>query len=122
MIDIAHLQDEFPFLSLITLSPNKDEYIGIIINQDEQTTSIYDYSLLHDIEMKKKFLELGEVWWFESNRKIPISIFLRNEMREFRDIIKHFNTKYVTLVFGPCVSLNAFSVKRVKRISMTVPQ
>ena len=94
------------------------EYVGIIINQDSQVTSIYDYSSIHtDIE-KALFLELGEAWWWESNRQIPINIFLNKEIAAFRYTIKNFATKDTKVMLGPCTSLNDILVKRIKRKSI----
>jgi hypothetical protein len=94
--------------------------VGIIINQDTQITSIYDYSAIKTDEEKARFLELGEAWWWESNRQIPINIFLLKEISEFKYIIKNFSTKDVKLMLGPCTSLNDIIVKRIKRKSITL--
>ena len=94
--------------------------MGIIINQDTQITSIYDYSAIKTDEEKARFLELGEAWWWESNRQIPINIFLLKEISEFKYIIKNFSTKDVKLMLGPCTSLNDIIVKRIKRKSITL--
>ena len=69
-----NLQENFPFISV--LNHVDQEYVGIIINQDHQITSMYDYSLIRTDKEKSRFIELGEVWWWESNRQIPINIFL----------------------------------------------
>jgi hypothetical protein len=69
-------------------------------------------------EDKQKFLELGEVWWWESNRKIPINIFLKEDMTLFRYMIKTFNSKDVSVVFGPTVNLCDIAEKRTKRKSI----
>jgi hypothetical protein len=69
---------------------------------------------------KERFLELGEAWWWESNRQIPINIFLHKEIVEFRYIIRNFTTKDVKVMLGPCTSLNDILVKRVKRKSITL--
>lgn len=96
------------------------EYVGVIINQDNSITSFYDYeSIKTDLE-KTKFLELGEAWWWESNRQIPINIFLQREIQDFKYIIKNFTTKDVKVLFGPCTSLNNIITKRVKRKSITL--
>jgi hypothetical protein len=113
-----HLQENFPFISVVTYVDL--EYVGIIINQDAAITSIYDYSLLRTDEEKTKFLELGEVWWWESNRQIPISIFLAKEMNDFKYVIRNFSTKDVRVLFGPVTSLNDIMTKRVKRKSITL--
>jgi hypothetical protein len=80
--------------------------------------SIYDISVLKTDEEKVKFLELGEVWWWESNRKIPINIFLKREMQLYRYAIKTFNSKDAELVFGPLVNLSEIAEKRIKRKSI----
>lgn len=114
----TNLQENFPFISVITYV--NQEYVGIIINQDAQVTSIYDYSAIKTEEEKTRFLELGEAWWWESNRQIPINIFLAKEIAEFRYAIRNFSTKDVKVLIGPCTSLNDIIVKRIKRKSITL--
>lgn len=113
-----NLQENFPFISVITHVER--EYVGIIINQDAQVTSIYDYVAIKSDAERARFLNLGEVWWWESNRQIPINIFLPNEIIEFRYIIKNFSTKDTKILHGPCTSLNNIIVKRIKRKSITL--
>jgi hypothetical protein len=96
------------------------EYVGIIINQDALVTSMYDYSAIKTEEEKQRFIELGEAWWWESNRQIPINIFLAREIIDFRYVIRNFSTKDVKLMYGPCTSLNDIIVKRIKRKSITL--
>jgi hypothetical protein len=114
----TNLQENLPFISVI-MHVNH-EYVGIIINQDAQVTSMYDYSMIKTDEEKQRFLELGEAWWWESNRQIPINIFLAREIFNFRYVIKNFSTKDVKLMHGPCTSLNDIIVKRIKRKSITL--
>lgn len=109
-------QVNFPFISCI--KSNDKEYVGIIINFDEHIASIYDLSMIADAARRKTFLEMGEVWWWESNRKIPINIFLKSEMQIFRSFIKTFNSKDVELIFGPSVNLSEIAEKRIKRKSI----
>lgn len=113
-----NLQENFPFISVV--NHVNYEYVGIIINQDAQITSMYDYSLIRTNEEKKRFIELGEVWWWESNRQIPINIFLYKEIHDFKYAIKNFSTKDVKVILGPCISLNDIIVKRIKRKSITL--
>ena len=114
----TNLQENFPFISVI--NHVNQEYVGIIINQDAQVTSMYDYSAIRTDTEKQKFLELGEAWWWESNRQIPINIFLAKEIIEFRYVIKNFSTKDVKVMLGPITSLNDIIVKRIKRKSITL--
>jgi hypothetical protein len=107
------IRENFPFISVVHYGGI--EYVGVVINQDQYVTSIYNYEELRTELDRKLFLELGEVWWWESNRTIPISIFLKSEMEAFRYSIMTMNTKDVTVVFGPTVNLHNMSIKRVKR-------
>jgi hypothetical protein len=124
MIITNKIQKTYPFLSCIT--SNSTEYVGIIINHDSYVTSIYDISVLKTEPEKQRFLECGEAWWWESNRKLPINIFLREDMNNFKYCIKTFNSKDVSVLFGPTVSLSEIAEKRVKRKSIqllrTVPK
>lgn len=109
-------QENFPFISCI--KSNDKEYVGIVINFDDYITSIYDLSMILGELERKEFLEMGEVWWWESNRKIPINIFLKSEMQVFRPFIKTFNSKDVEIMFGPTVNLSEIAEKRIKRKSI----
>ena len=113
-----NLQENFPFISVI--NHVNQEYVGIIINQDAQVTSVYDYTAIRTDEEKVRFLALGEAWWWESNRQIPINIFLLREIAEFRYAIRNFSNKDVKVLLGPCTSLNDIIVKRIKRKSITL--
>ena len=117
-MEYAELQEKFPFLSCIRHSNN--EYVGILLNQDQFVTSIYVYDQIQDTNKKQLFLELGEVWWWESNRTIPINIFLNREFEEFRPFIKTFTTKDVEIVFGPKTSLNNVLKKRIIRRNISL--
>jgi hypothetical protein len=117
-MEYAELQEKFPFLSCIRHSNN--EYVGILLNQDQFVTSIYIYDNIKDHNKKQTFLELGEVWWWESNRTIPINIFLNREFEEFRPYIKTFTTKDVEIVFGPTTSLNNVLKKRIIRRNISL--
>ena len=82
------LTEKYPFISYIKYADR--EIVGIILNKDATIVSIYDFNELPNIEAKEKFLELGEVWWWESNRMFPINIFLKQEFSIFKPFIKTF--------------------------------
>jgi len=109
-------QQNFPFMTCIR--SNDIEYIGIIINFDANVTSLYEYSSIQSEVEKQKFLEAGEIWWWESNRKLPINIFLKQDMIPFRNYIKTFNSKDLEIIFGPIVNLSDIAEKRIKRKSI----
>ena len=77
------IEENYPFISVVTYGGQ--EYVGIVVNQDQFVTSVLVYTKLRSVEEKKFMLELGETWWWESNRMIPINIFLRKEV----DVIKY---------------------------------
>lgn len=111
-----NIQDQLPFISVLHYGEN--EYVGIIINQDQYVTSLYDLSVIKTPEEKTALLEIGEIWWWESNRQVPINIFLRKEVEPFRYAIKTFNSKDVRIILGPVVNLMNLSLKRIKRKSV----
>ncbi len=107
------LRDKFPFLSLIR--KGELEYVGIVQNQDNNVISFYDYGRLMSPQDKMRFLKCGEIWWYESNRKLPINIFLKGDFRYFRTTLVTLNSKDIQIVEGPTVKLSEISKKRVKR-------
>ena len=112
------LLKKYPFLTYLVYGGN--EYIGVIQNLDEVITTIYDYGALRTLEQKQQFLELAETWWWESNRLIPINVFLKAEWQPFRTVVKTMNSKDVQIKFGPQVSLKEIAAKRSKRRSITL--
>ena len=113
---LKDIETNFPFISVVTYGGN--EYVGIIANQDQYITSMYIYTSLKSIEERNAFLELGDSWWWESNRLIPINIFLRNEVAPYAYAVMTMNSKDVKVTVGPCVNLSNLSVKRIKRKSV----
>jgi len=114
----SKLSEKYPFISLISYGDN--EYIGIIQNKDIVITSFYDFSTIKDEKMKKLFLELADQWWWESNRLIPINIFLKQDWVIFKPCLRNFNSKDVVLLHGPYVSLGELAAKKSKRRSITL--
>lgn len=107
------LKEKFPFLTYGTyLGKN---YIGIVQNSDNQIISIYVYNEIGDENLRKIFLKCGEIWWWESNRQIPINIFLKKPFNVFRPFLKTFIRKEFEIIFGPVVSLQEIINKRSKR-------
>jgi hypothetical protein len=116
--EIEEILKKYPFLSWIIYGGN--DYVGIVQNADEQITTIYDFASLRDSEQKVRFLELADVWWWESNRIIPINVFLKQDWIEFKFAVKTMNSKDVEIKVGPQVSLKEMASKRSKRRSITL--
>mgnify|MGYP001449596366 FL=1 len=112
-MDYNELAEKFPFLSCV--KHGMSEYVGILQNQDDFVTSIYVYDDIPSEALRTEFLRLGDVWWWESNRAIPINIFLAGEFNPFQNWLKTFTTKDTKMIFGPSTSLNNIVRKRIKR-------
>ena len=112
------LADKYPFISLCVYATT--EYVGIIQNQDEIVTTIYDFGSVLDLEDKRRFLELANIWWWESNRTIPINIFLKGDWDQFRPYVRTFTNRDLVILHGPICSLAEMSRRRSKRKSITL--
>jgi hypothetical protein len=107
------IQKEYPFLTCIVWK--ETEMIGIVQNADDKMLSFYDLNAVRDYNEKKLFLEFGDSWWNESNRLLPINIFMQGAMSRFRPALQTFKLKETEIVFGPVTSLNNLLTKRIKR-------
>ena len=112
------LTDQYPFITLCVYSST--EYVGIVQNQDAAITTIYDFGSIHDSTMKQKFLELANIWWWESNRSIPINIFLKKDWEMFKPCLRTFANKDLEILHGPVCSLADIALKKGKRKSITL--
>lgn len=112
------LAEKYPFITLCVYG--SIEYVGIIQNQDDSITTIYDFGSIQDIDAKKRFLELANIWWWESNRGIPINIFLKQEWDPFKQYLRTFTNKDLEIVYGPVCSLSEMGRKKSKRKSITL--
>ena len=112
------LTDKYPFITLCIYANN--EYVGIVQNQDDIVTTIYDFGVLRDQIQKRRFLELANCWWWESNRSIPINIFLRGDWEQFKPCLRTFVNKDLEIVHGPICSLADIARRKSKRKSITL--
>lgn len=112
------LAEKYPFITLCVYA--KTEYVGIIQNQDDNITTIYDFGSIQNQEEKQKFLELANIWWWESNRSIPINVFLRKEWSLFKPYLRTMVNKDLEILHGPVCSLSEMSRKKSKRKSITL--
>jgi hypothetical protein len=112
----TELQDKFPFLTGLLF--NEKEFVGIVQNQDAQIISFYDIERCRNDAHKKLMLEYGDLWWWESNRQLPIDIFLFKEMQELQYTLRTFMLKETEISFGPVTSMQNILKKRIKRRSI----
>jgi len=114
----AKLAEKYPFITLCVYA--NTEYVGIIQNQDDSVTTIYDFGSIQGLGEKQRFLELANIWWWESNRSIPINIFLKGEWDLFRPYLRTFTNKDLEVLHGPVCSLSEMARKKSKRKSITL--
>ena len=112
------LSEKYPFITVVNYSGA--EYVGIVQNRDAMVTTMYDFGRIVNQDLKQRFLELAEVWWWESNRSIPINIFLREEWSVFRPYLQTFTNKDLEILLGPTISLSDLAKKRTKKKSITL--
>jgi hypothetical protein len=112
--------DKFPFLSLC--KSGEDEFLGIIQNYTNTIASVYVYNSLNCTEDKQEFLTFGEEWWWNSNRMLPINIFIGARFKKFSYSLKTYNIKDFELLHGVPVSLQNLITKRIKRRQIQLVQ
>jgi hypothetical protein len=112
------LTEKYPFITLCVYA--SQEYVGIIQNQDTTITTIYDFGAIQAVEVKREFLELANVWWWESNRSVPINIFLKQDWDQFRPYLRTFVNKDLEILHGPVCSLGDIGRKKSKRKSIVL--
>ena len=112
------LTELHPFITVCSYA--SQDYVGIVQNRDDMVTTIYDYGAITDSIIKEKFLELGEIWWWESNRLIPINLFLKADWVIFKPYLRTFNNKSLIVVHGPICSMSDLGKRRSKRRSITL--
>ena len=112
------ISERYPFITFCTYAGN--EYVGVIQNRDDQITTIYDFGSIVNDQQKRDFLEFANQWWWESNRSIPINIFLKQDWEQFRPFLKTFINKDLDIILGPATSLAELSRKKIKRRSITL--
>lgn len=111
--ELNFLQEKFPFLTLFEYAG--EEYLGIIQNGGKNIVSVYVYNNIKEDNLKRKFIELAQDWWWSSNRKIPINLFFKTDFDIFQPYVVNFITKEFKLINGHSVSLESLNSRRVKR-------
>lgn len=112
------LSDLHPFITVCSYA--SQDYVGIIQNRDDSVTTLYDYGAIVNSDEKLRFLELGETWWWESNRLIPINLFLKQDWAIFKPYLRTFINKSLIILHGPICSMSELHKRRSKRRSITL--
>lgn len=86
-------------------------YFGLILNNIDFICTFYDLEKIQEIHVDK-FLNFVEQWWWESNRKEPINLFLGSKMQEFVYAIKHLSAKEMKIIMGYNITIEEKKVKK----------
>lgn len=89
-------------------------YYGIIKIKSKQYITLYCFDSMNE-NLQEDLLLLANNWWWQSNRTIPISLFMCDEMVKFEPYTKRFDTPSVKVLSGPVISLSDLPTKRIKR-------
>ena len=103
----------WPFLTHIRYL-NRD-YLGIVQNSDANFLHMYVIESNMTAEQKRELLVCGELYWWGSNRLVPINVFLGERFRPFRPYLKSFSQKEVQVESGPVPSLDTLINRRSKK-------
>jgi hypothetical protein len=111
---ILEILEKFPFLTFGVM--HDEEYLGIVQNCDNQFVSMYIIDLIPSEEQRALFMEFGDRWWWESNRKVPINVFIKDpRFKLFRTCLRMFSAKDFEIVQGPTVSLAESINRRIRK-------
>lgn len=111
---ILEILEKFPFLTYGVM--HDEEYLGIVQNSDNQFVSMYIIDLIPNEEQRKLFLQFGDRWWWESNRKVPINVFIKDQrFKQFRPCLRMFSAKDFEIIEGPTVSLAESINRRIRK-------
>jgi len=103
----------WPFLTHIKYLGR--DYVGIVQNSDQNFIHMYVIESSWNSELKVEFITCGELYWWGSNRQIPINVFLGARFRPYGVFLKSFSMKEAQIVQGPMPSLDTLINKRSKK-------
>lgn len=121
-VNTSTILENFPFLTILRYLDV--EYIGIVTDSDSETTSFYPFSESMNKSEKDLFIKLGLTWWWETNRKLPISIALYNSWKPLIKFSTNFITKEVIYIAGrelPSIQKTLFVKTKRKNIKLRKP-
>jgi len=106
-------KESFPFISCVKC--REREHVCIIQNHDDKIMTFYDFGKIKTDSELQILLSLGDIWWHESNRKLPINIFIGTDIKKFQYCLTTIAMKDAEVMFGPVTSMNNLLTKRIKR-------
>jgi len=65
---------------------------------------------------------MGEEWWWQSNRSLPINLVIGPKFKKFSYCLRTYNVKDFEIIHGEAVSLQNIITKRIKRRQIQLVQ
>lgn len=110
---LEKIRETYPFFSILILRDGT-QVPGIIQNSNSTIVWIYQFEEVEKL-LRKPFLEHGRTWWNQSDRTIPIEVFIGPEFDVFRPYLKGHPRKNIETVHGHLVELGETFRRRIKR-------
>ena len=111
---IEETRAEHAFLTFLVLASG-DLKVGIVQNEAQKTVMFYDFEKIRDPDQRRRFLDLGDEWWWGSNQSIPVDSFIGERFDEFHPALTGYPKKSIAETIGPSLSLHELYLKRVKK-------
>lgn len=111
---IEETRAEHEFLTFL-LMEGGELRVGIVQNELQKVVMFYDFGKIRDSEMRRRFLEFGDEWWWGSNQSIPVDSFIGEKFDEFHPVLTGYPKKSIKETIGPSFSLQERYLKRVKK-------
>lgn len=108
-----HMSHRWPFLTHIRYLGR--DYVGIVQNSDQNFIHMYVIEPSWTADQKVEFIQCGELYWWGSNRQIPINVFLGARFKPYGVYLKSFSMKEAEVMAGPMPSLDMLINKRSKK-------
>lgn len=108
------IRETYPFFSILVLKDGH-QVPGIIQNSSSSLVWIYHFEEIQTASARKTFLDYGKTWWNQSDRTIPIEVFIGTEFDVFRPHLKGHPRKNIDTIHGHLVDLGETFRRRIKR-------
>ncbi len=111
---IEETRAEHEFLTFLVLTSGEVK-VGIVQNESPKHVMFYDFEKIRSSDMRRRFLELGDSWWWGSNQALPVDSFIGEDFDIFHTALTGYPKKSIDDMIGPTISLQEQYLKRVKK-------
>lgn len=113
------IREMYPFFSILVMRDGH-QVPGIIQNSSSSLVWLYHFEEISTPALRKQFLDYGKLWWNQSDRSIPIEVFIGTDFDIFRPHLKGHPRKNIDTIHGHMVDLGETFRRRIKRKIVSV--